>query len=182
MKKTGNSISNITFVGLNPEYTNQVASLVAEQLEMYFLDTLALFEFDISPVTLTEYLQMHGIGYYRDEEKGFVKYVCTFNNTVLTFQSGVLVSPTKMNCITKNGLVIYIHQEMNRIRKYQQAKNYQSPELKKLFFLKDSEISKRSDRAKKYSDIMVNGSKIGVFKCSSEVIRQIKKYYGLQEV
>lgn len=181
MEKKGNTINNIAIVGLFPEYNNQVASLIADQLEMYFLDVEALFEFDLSPITVTDLVKQNGRRYFREKQMSTVSYVASFKNTIMTYESGVLLSPAKVKVIEENSLIIYLHHDINRIKKYQNTKDYSTKEIKQLFCLKDPDIARRSYLGKKYADITVNASKISVFKCMSEVIRQIKKYYEIEE-
>ena len=172
--------SNIAIIGLNPEYTNEVASLVAEQLDMYFLDTLKLFEYDYAPYSLSELISENNIRWVRQKLVRTIKYACTLDNTIITFESGILNNKQKMSIIDKGCLIIYLHQEERKINKYQENVKYQTNELKRFCKIKESNIKKYISTAKEYSDITINASKFSTFKCMGEVLRAIKKYYGVE--
>ena len=62
-------ISNIVVLGMNRGITRQVAEMLSEQLQMHFVDTLELFEFDNIPRSLSDILKEQGEAYFRKKEK-----------------------------------------------------------------------------------------------------------------
>lgn len=179
MKRNGKDISNIAIVGLFPEYNNQVASLVAEQLEMYFLDSMAFFEYDLTPYTVGDIIRMNGRDWMRKKENNFIKYVGSFKNTVATYSSRVLLSKMRINILLRNSIVIYLHHDRDRIEKYVKSKIYKTPEDKSFFHLRKADIDRRTALAKQYADLTINVSRFSVFKAMSVVIREIKKIYNI---
>lgn len=179
MKRNEDDITNIAIVGLCPEYNNQVARLLAEQLEMYFLDSAAFFEYDLTPYTVGEIIRMNGRDWMRKKENSFTRYVGSFKNTVATYSSRVLLSKMRINNVLRHSIVIYLQHDRERIEKYTKSKIYKTPEDKSFFHLRKADIDRRMALAKQYADITINVSRFSVFKAMSVVIREIKKIYNI---
>jgi len=175
------SVNCIAILGLIPEYTNEVASLVAEQLDMYYLDTLKLFEFDYGAYTFSELIKLNKTKWVRQKLYKRIKFACSLTNTIITCEPKTIKSEQKMKHICDNTLVIYLHQDERKVKKYEAEKEYKDNYLKKFFQIKDPDIKRMIYLAKNYADITINASKFSTFKCMGEVLREIKKYYGVEE-
>ena len=58
-------VNNIMILGINRKVSRQVSEMLAEQLQMHFLDIIELFEFDNIPRSLSDVLGLKGERYYR---------------------------------------------------------------------------------------------------------------------
>ena len=81
-------VSNIAIIGLNRKMSRKVSELLSEELQMHFLDTIELFEFDNIPRTLSDIIRENGLRYFREKEKSLTGYASGFENTVIHAESG----------------------------------------------------------------------------------------------
>ena len=172
-------VQNIAIIGLDRDISREVASLVANELEMHFMDTIDLFEFDNKPRDLSEMLKVFGVRHFRKKEKGTIKYVSSFNQTVINFESGSASCKENLKTIKENCLIVYLKKRKPSLIRDLKKKNYASVYLKRFYLLTDNAIKRRNDNLVKYADIVINVDNQSVFKITSELIRQIKAFYGV---
>ena len=110
-------ISNIVVLGINRDMSRPVAEMLSEQLEMHFLDTIELFEFDNIPRTFSEILKLHGERYFREKEKSLTGYVSSFDNTIIHAESGSVIKSKNIKKFKEHCLIIYIHYPASIIKK-----------------------------------------------------------------
>ncbi len=179
MDKRQNKDINIAIVGLDYDFVLEVSKILASQLGLYFLDTIGLYEFDISPNTLEEVLINYGEPYFREKQKSTVKYVSSFNNTVMSFESGVVLDPENLDCIDKYGLIVYIHQDEKSLVNEFIRCEYKSQTLDKFFHISKQDIAKRDAILQQRSEIIVDATNYETIRCAGDIIKGIKKYYGV---
>lgn len=170
-------INNIVILSINRQVSRQVAEMLSEQLQMHFVDTIDLFEFDNIPRSLSDVLALNGERYFREKEKGQCKYVSGFDNTVIHAESGAVMKSANITSFKKNCLVIYLHYPLSNIKNVLKNKKYNSRELKKFFCISDKRLERRIELLKKFSDIVVAGMGKSALKLTSETLRAIDKYY-----
>ena len=83
-------VQNIAITGFDRELLKKVGKALAEDLEMFYVDTIELYEFDHIPHTMTDMIKAQGLKEFRDKEIGTIGYVTDFNNAVITFESGAI--------------------------------------------------------------------------------------------
>lgn len=179
MKRKVEKSTNISIVCLDYFYAVNVAKILAEQLDMYFLDTFELFKFDIAPNSLSEYIKIYGMKNFRKDQSGNVKYCSSFENTIMTFESGVVDNNINIKNIDKKGLLIFLNLSNTKIKNNLEKQNYTDKTEKKLLFPTEIQMMRRKERIKKYADITLNCTNFGQIKCSAEILRKIKEYYGV---
>ncbi len=172
-------VENIAIVGLNREQSYEVAKQVATQLDMYFFDSLELFEFDNIPRTLSQMLEEYGEAYFRKKEKSILKYACNFSETVIHLESGMANDMNNFKTVKSNCLLIYIHQSSTKIKAQITKTQYKTKELRKMFDITKVQIDKRIERLKKEADIVVDASRGSDMKIASDILRSIKNYYNV---
>ena len=170
-------VSNIVIVSLNREISRQVGEILAEELEMHFLDTIELFEFDNIPRSLSDILKENGEKYFREKEKSLTGYASGFENTVINIESGCCLVAKNIKKLKENCLVIYLHFPPNTIKKYLDKKNYETEELKKFYNITLKKIERRAEILSDKADIRISASNKSFLKLSSEVLRAINAYY-----
>ena len=178
MEKRSNPDINIAIIGLDYHFALEVAKQLSNRLDMFFLDSMGLYEFDISPIPLTEIIGNMGMSYFRKEQCGNVKYVSTFSSTVVAFESGVILNTQNLDRIDKCGLICYIHQSTATLLHQYNINPLGNKFLERLYHLNIAEINERDKILQDRSEIIVDASDGGVIKCVSELIREIKKYYN----
>ena len=97
MEKRENADINIVLVGLDYNYCLEVGKMLSSQLEMYFLDSQGLYEFDIRPKTMEDIINEMGMDYYRKAQSGTIKYICSFTSSILVVESGALMNEENVN-------------------------------------------------------------------------------------
>lgn len=181
MEKRNNPDINIAIIGLDYHFALEVAKQLSDRLDMFFLDSMGLYEFDISPITLTEIIGNMGISYFRKEQRGNVKYVSTFSSTVIAFESGVVLDNQNLDKIDKSGLICYIHQSTATLLHQYNINPCENKFLDRLYHLNIAEINERDKILQDKSEIVVDASDGGVIKCVSSLLREIKKYYNMND-
>lgn len=179
MEKRENSDINIILMGLDYFYTLEVGKLLSDQLEMYFLDSQGLYEFDIKPKTIDNIVSEFGMDYYRKAQSGTVKYICSFNSSILAIESGVVLNQENMEKLDKYGLIVYIRQSKELLQSLYAKTNELSDIKKQIYHLTNEEIETRDEKLKIASEILVedNGEPL---RCVSEILKGIKQFYGVE--
>ena len=170
-------VSNIVILGVNRSHSRQVAEMLSERLQMYFVDTIDLFEFDNIPRSFSIILKEQGERYFREKEKSLNKYVSGFENTVIHAESGSVLKSKNIQAFKKKCLVIYLHSPLMVVKKGLEKKAYESTELKRFFNISQSRLKRRIELLKKAADIVVPSAGKSPLRVTSEVLRAIDKYY-----
>ena len=179
MEKRENADINIVLVGLDYNYSLEVGKMLASQLEMYFLDSQGLYEFDIRPKTMEDIINEMGMDYFRKAQCGTIKYICSFTSSILVVESGALMNEDNVNKLDKYGLIVYIHQDQETLRQLYQSQDNLSDIKKSIYLLKADEIINRDEKLKIVSEIIVNDENEPI-RCTAEIIKGIKNYYGVE--
>ena len=170
---------NIVLVGLDPDYTQKIAQLLADQFEMYYLDSMELYRFDISPYTLSYVLKKYGMEYFREKQMDTMKYVASFSNTVITVESGALLYQANLDILTKDAIVIYIKIDENKLFKKLQARDYRSKEEYGFYCLNKRELITRDEILSNICEVKVDASEYNELMCLENITREIEKFYGV---
>ena len=172
-------VENIAIIGLNRDQSYEVAKLLASELDMHFLDTIELFEFDNIPRTLSDMIREYGLLYFRKKEKGTLKYASEFSQTIIHCESGMAMRKVNFESLKKNCLVIYLHNSPSVVERKLKAKKFETLEQARIFKISAEQIKNRIANLKKYSDIIVDAKGKSDLKLSSEILRKIKDFYGI---
>ena len=172
-------VQNIAIISLDRGVSYEVAKLVANELEMHFIDTIDLFEFDNKPRTLSDMLKQFGIRYFRQKEKGTLKYVSGFSNSVINLESGMAGFKGNFDTVKENCLLIYLKHDKNNLLKKFKDKSYDTGTLKRFYCISESVLIKRDMKLTNNADIVIKVNNQSPLKIASEVIRNIKSFYGV---
>ncbi|MBQ7466560.1 MAG: hypothetical protein IJS74_00650 [Clostridia bacterium] len=172
-------VQNIAIIGLDRDVAYEVSKMVANQLEMHFLDTIDLFEFDNKPRTLSEMLSQFGIRYFRQKEKGTIKYVTGFTNSVINIESGAAEFGGNLKELKTNCLVIYLRQDIRDFLQTMNKKEFKDEILKAFYYASPNAIQRRDNHLLTDADIVIDIYDQSVLKIASEVLRKIKSFYGV---
>lgn len=175
-------VQNIAIVSFKSGQAYNVAKVLAGQLDMSFLDTVELFEFDNAPRTQSDMIREFGLRLYKKEIRSTVKYASFFENTVINVDISALYSNNILDIVKNNCLLIYLNNGTKRVYNFLKKQNYQTKELKKLYKLSLDQVEKRNRQIKDRADITLNVSAAHDhdLKIASEVIRHIKEFYGIR--
>lgn len=172
-------VENIAIIGLDREQSYETAKLLASELDMHFLDTIELFEFDNIPRTLSDMIKEYGLLYFRKKEKGALKYASEFSQTIIHCESGMAMRKANFSSLKENCLIIYLHNSASVIERKLKAKKYKTTEEAKLFKIGIGQIKNRITNLKNNSDIIIDAKNKSTLKLASESLRKIKEFYGV---
>lgn len=178
MDKRQNSDINIILVGLDYFYALEVGQMLADQLEMYFLDSQGLLEFDNKPKTLDDIINEFGIEYYKKAQSGTIKYVSSFNSSVLAVESGAVLNKENLDRLDKYGLIVYIRQSEETLKNLYAKRQNLSEAKQKIHILSPEDIKARDQIMMIESEILVEDEGEPI-RCVSEILKGIKKFYGI---
>lgn len=170
---------NIVLVGMDIDFVQRLAKMLAQAFDMYFLDSMELYRFDIQPYTLSFVLKKFGVEYFREKQMDTVKYISSFSNTVITVESGALIYQANLDRLTKDAVIIYIKMDENTLYKRLTKRDYLSREEYNFFCLNKREIITRDEVLTNISEIVVDASDGSENNCLENIITEIKKYYGV---
>ena len=171
---------NIVLVGMDPDYTQKIAVLLADQFEMYYMDSMELYRFDISPYTLSYVLKKFGLEYFREKQRDTMKYVASFSNTVITVESGALLYQENLDILTKDAIIIYIKIDENKLFKKLQSRDYRSKEEFIFYCLNKRELITRDEVLSNICEVKVDASEYNEQKCLLDITNAIQKFYGVE--
>lgn len=172
-------VQNIAIVGLNRSQSYEVGKQLAEELDMHFFDCLELFEFDNIPRSFETMLEEFGEKYYRQKEKGMLKYASGFNECIINLECGIADSKSKFDIIKSNCLLIYLHSPASKIKKKLEKAKYTNKYLKKFYNVSIDKVNARIKALKENADIIVPAVQGSSLKICSEILRKIKAYYNV---
>lgn len=170
---------NIVMVGMDIDYVERVSKMLAEQFDMYYLDSTELYRFDIQPYTLSFVLKKMGMEYFREQQTGTMKYVSSFSNTVITVESGALMYQKNLDMLTKDALVVYIRMDEHTLNKRLQKRDYFSREEYNFFCLNKREIITRDEVLTNIAEVSVDASELTEEQCLEVLTEEIKRFYGV---
>lgn len=171
---------NIVVVGMDIDYTEKVSKILSEQFDMYYLNSMELYRFDIHPYTLSYVLKKFGKEYFREQQEGTVKYISSFSNTVITVESGALMYQYNLDLLTKDSLIVYIRMDEHTLNKRLQNRDYFSREEYNFFCLNKRELITRDEVLMNIAEVVVDASALSEQQCLAVLTTEIKKYYGVE--
>lgn len=173
-------VKNIAIFSLRRKQSYEVGKLLAGGLDMSFLDTIELFEFDNAPRTQSTMIKEFGLKMYRKKFRSTIRYSSHFENTVINLDSSMPFTKELFDTIKENCLLIYLINDVDEVKEYKETCGYDTPELKRLYNVKIETIKKQDTMLKKYADIIIEEGEDSFFKISSQIIRKIKAFYKVK--
>lgn len=169
-------IQNISIICLNRDYAKQVAAVLAERLDMQWMDVFDLVMFDNKPRTFAEFLKLRGQDGYRRHELSALKYASSFTNSIIVCEAGCVEVPVNLDTLCENSLILYLHFPVKKIMEGLETKTFSSDE-EKAFFVKDKKVfDLRVGLAKQNANIVINCSQKTPIVAASHAIRQLKEF------
>lgn len=170
---------NIAIICLDRTMSRSTAQLVASELGIRFFDMRELFEFDHKPKTFKEMISEYGIKYYRQKENDLISYASTFENVLFNIDSDASCRKDGLKKLKNNYLIIYLHLSATLAYNIAQKEDYSCYKEKTMYAVDKEQITKRIKNLRDQADIEVNVSSSSSFKASADIIRAIRKYYGV---
>ncbi len=166
--------SNITVISLLKKPKEEFAKVLADKLEMCYVDTDDLMDFE--NISMKEILDTLGPKYYNKIEAKTIETVATYENSVITTGTGSIFATNNLDIVKKHSLVLYLQINFKVYKKY---KNVDATEINKAKLIMDEMVF--AERDKLYcssADIVVDASSLKTKKVLKKAIKAIKKYYA----
>lgn len=165
--------TNLVVLCIDPVLGDSVAKLLADQLDMYFLNTTELFKFDHIPHTIEEFLETRKEKGFRELECGTIGYASTFYNTVMFVDSGVIKSKENVERLGKNAYFLFVKLDPVCVKKNLLSRIYENKVIKRFYNVSEKQLEIRQEKMDKIKDFSVNGNRKSPFKISADIIREI---------
>ncbi|GHU98942.1 shikimate kinase [Clostridia bacterium] len=170
-------ITNIVLIGMMGTYKTSAGKLLADRLEMHFMDTDAFFEFEYG-MKIAECFKQYGEDAFRDLEAKIVDRVYYFENTVIATGGGVPERDDNMEKLKRYGLIILLTCNPKELAgRLKRDKNrpllqgfFKARKLKQL-------ADRRRERYEKYADIVVDNTGLSVAETVERIQEEIIKFY-----
>jgi len=170
-------VENIAIMGLDRKLAYDVAKLLSSELEMNFLDTVELFEFDNAPRTQSSMIAEFGLKLYRKKFRSTVKYASFFANTLINVDNAMAFSKDIFKIIKNNCLFIYLEESTRKVLEKLGKEDFKTKHLKRLYNLSEAQLERKVTRMKEAADIIVMVEDSSELKICADIIRQIKEFY-----
>lgn len=170
---------NIVITCMDRDYGEKVAEKLAAKFDMYYLNSQALYEFDIQPYTLAFVIKKFGMEQFRKNQSGTMKYVSTFSNTIITVESGALLYQNNLDVLTKDGLIVYLQKGVDKLYKTLVNRDYNSREEYNFYCLSKKEMHFRDEVLNNVAEIVVDSSYLKEEECIEEIVIKIREFYGV---
>ena len=166
--------TNIALICMLDNYNREIASLLSEKLEMFYVDIDEMVEFELGDgehITAT-LGDKEGLEYIKKCEDKVVKNVANFENTVICVNPSTMFSNQNFEIISNTSYVIYLQISP----KYFEARAKYSADI----IDKDLTELNFTDRDKLYvekSDMVLNCSELREAKAMHKLTKVIKKFF-----
>ena len=166
--------TNIALICLLNNYNKEVANILSEKLEMFFVNIDEMVEFELGDADrILETLgDKEGLGYIKKCEDKIVANVANFDNTIISLNPTTMFSNQNFEKISETSYVIYL----------QIAPKYFEARAKYSADVLDKELNEVNftDRDKLYvekSDMVLNCSTLREQKAVQKLTKIIKKFF-----
>jgi len=152
-------VKNIIFIGMPSAGKSTVGVIVAKNLGMSFVDTDVLLQTQQKRL-LQDILNKDGIdAFLKTEESSILSLEC--ENTVIATGGSAIYSEKAMGYLKRNGIVIYLHINMETVRKRLNNIKTRGVVLSPKQTIEEVYV-KRKPLYEKYSDIIINCSEYSI--------------------
>ena len=170
-------VQNIAITSFDREFAKKVGKELSSLLDMFYIDTIELYEFDHIPHTMTDMLKAQGISEFRDKECGTIGYVTDFANTVITFESGAVKRKKNIKRIKERCEFIYLHKDLDDVKNILENIKYPSAIVKKFFNIPVKSIEVRDKILNTNADFTIDIDKKSPGMVAKDIIEKITKKY-----
>ena len=140
-------ILNILIISLDEKFSKNVSSLLASELDMYFVDCKELIEYDL--INPKDVLEKCGLEYLRKKERGVLSNACEYQNTVISINYSLY----SLNYdLFKYSLVVYLkidEKSLSEVVNNIEEKNYNDFLTEKADIIVDADIKKKKETKNK---------------------------------
>ena len=170
-------ISNIVLTGMPGTFKTSAGRLLAERLDMHFLDTDAFFEFEYG-MKISECFDKYGEEAFRDLESKVADRVYYFENTVIATGGGIVERDSSMEKLKRFGIIVLLTCETGELYR-RVRKDKDRPKLRG--WGKKAKLKKiwaaRREKYRKYADITIDNTRLDSAQTADAIERAILDFY-----
>ena len=171
-------ISNIVLIGMMGTFKTSAGRILAERLDMHFLDTDAYFEFEYS-MKISECFKQWGEDMFRDLESKVADRVYYFENTVISTGGGMVERDSSMEKLKRFGIVVLLKCDCKVLAK----RVHISKDRPKLVGLnKRGKLKKlwaeRKEKYHKYADIVIDNTNLDCEQTAAAIAEALTAFYN----
>ena len=170
--------TNITFICVLQNYSNNVAKLLGEKLDMFYVDVEDMLDFELGDTKhiLSVLGAKEGKKYIKQNEVKVIKNIASFENTIISIKPSTLFSNRNLDRIKKSSYIIYLQISPKFISKRATiSKDEIDQKLLELAFTDQDKIYVDS------SDIVVNCSTFKEKKAVKKILTAINDFFKKQK-
>ena len=164
--------SNIYFVGLMGCGKTTIGKLLASELNLEFFDSDSVIVTKAN-LSINEIFQKYGESYFRKLEINAIRELSNKHNVVISLGGGAVINATNIDCIKKNGKVIYLQASIDCL--VDRLKNAQDRPLlnntDNLAQTLQSLLDKRASLYESAADIKIDTTKLSL-ECIINTLRK----------
>lgn len=164
--------SNITIIsGLN-DYKKKIAKLIADKLEMFYVDVGELMEFNL--VNINKAIKSAGKEYVERLEAKAVNTVSTYSNAVITLDVAAFNNPNSFKKLKDSSIIVFLYFAKDI---YLQLFKKDKSVNKAIIDLESKIFEDRANYLKQKSDIVVELDTKNQKEIIAKVLDSINNYY-----
>lgn len=161
---------NIAIIGAIKSYNNLIAELLAEKLEMFYLDTDCYFEYELQK-SCSELLNQYGWDFYLGAESVKITKLKYYDNTVIATSSSVMINRQNITDLKNFSYMVLLSSQHDReIIKQEQSLATKKEIINNIDFL----LQNRDYYAVFEADIVVNFEEFNMENVVLNILKQLK--------
>lgn len=164
---------NIAIVGLSTSFNVETARVVADDLELHFMDANRYLEFSIS-YRIDQIIEDFGKEYFLKCEKKIYKELQSYTNSVFGVSMTALLNKENIINLKKTSYIVLLkaNSEITKKRFNQDYDNHMKEYIYKEY---DQDISKIYEEIQQLSDIVVFTNKMTPVRAAQKVEQEMTK-------
>ncbi|NCA67132.1 MAG: hypothetical protein EOM87_03600 [Clostridia bacterium] len=151
--------SNISLIGVMPDYNNKVARILADKLDAFYLDGLEYIIYEITHPIET-YISDFGKELYEQNEKKAIKALEDYENTIIVVPLSVVEKKPLLEHLRTHSWTVLLTANLNSLRQRKGGQYSYQKELEPL------------------ADISLDATGLSADKCAKEIM---KKFISIME-
>lgn len=165
--------SNITIICQLNTFKKRVAKALADKLDLYYVDVLDFMEFNL--INLQEVLSTCGVEYLNKIERKTIKEVASFENTVITCETGHLSDKDSVDILKNSSYVVFLRFDKEfYVKQISKCENVEEISALKVGEIVFDETEKHFEEV---SDIVIDMNNLSERVAVKKIAKQLNEYF-----
>lgn len=165
---------NIALIGMMGTYKSTVGKLLADKLQMFFLDCDELLTHELA-MSINEMFSSYGEEYFRKQESKLISCVSSYENVLISTGGGVILNPKNMECLRDYCYIIALNSSADSI--YKRLKNSSTRPLLQPMSKKRIKqlLYERTPHYEKWADTVIDTYRLTPKAIANKIIMWLEK-------